>query len=63
MQLSEEQNAAIEIIMKNIIKSGVGDVPSFRVKPFVYKVGGFAGTGKTHLLSETGMKLILLNQK
>jgi len=50
MQLSEEQDSAIQIMMDEIIKSGVGVVPSFQVTPFVYRVGGYAGTGKTHLL-------------
>jgi len=50
--ISEEQQTAMDLIMNNIIKSGAGVRPHHRQIPFVYRVGGYAGTGKTHLLSE-----------
>ena len=63
MELSEEQNQAIQIIMDRLIKSGVGIVPSFRVKRMVYRVGGYAGTGKTHLLSALRNEIFISNKR
>jgi len=63
MELSEEQNQAIHIIMDRLIKSGVGIVPSFRVKRMVYRVGGYAGTGKTHLLSALRNEIFISNKR
>jgi len=61
--LSDEQNNAIDMIMKKIIYSGVGFKPSYRITPFVYRVGGYAGTGKTHLLCELRNEIFTYNKK
>jgi len=61
--LSEEQSNAVEIMMKNIKKSGIGRLPSYRCTPFVYRVGGYAGTGKTHLLCELRNEIFTFDRR
>ncbi len=61
--LSEEQNNALDIMMKNIAKSGIGRLPSYRITPFVYRVGGYAGTGKTHLLCKLRNEIYTFNRR
>lgn len=56
MNLSNEQQTALDLIM-NKIKSSVG-----RNKQFIYRVGGYAGTGKTHLLCELRYEINILNK-
>ena len=63
MILSEEQSQCLDIMMKNISESGIGQVPSHRITPFVYRVGGYAGTGKTHLLSQLRKEIETFNKK
>jgi exodeoxyribonuclease-5 len=63
LTLSDEQQQALDILMKNIKKSGVGRLPSFHQKPFVYRVGGYAGTGKTHLLCTLRNEIRTFNRK
>ncbi len=58
--ISEEQQHALELIMSHIINSKVG---TYNHQPFVYRVGGYAGTGKTHLLSELRKEINILNKK
>jgi len=59
--LSEEQNNCLDIMMKNIQKSGIGRLPKYRITPFVYRVGGYAGTGKTHLLCKLRSEIDIFN--
>ena len=61
--LSEEQNNALDLMMKNIINSGIGRLPKYRITPFVYRVGGYAGTGKTHLLCKLRKEIDIFNRK
>ena len=63
MNLSEEQNQALNMLMENIVNSGIGHMPSRQRTPFVYRVGGYAGTGKTHLLSELRKEIFILNKR
>ena len=63
MILSEEQGQCMDIIMKNISKSGIGRLPSHMITPFVYRVGGYAGTGKTHLLSQLRKEIETFNKR
>lgn len=61
--LSEEQNNALDLMMKNIAKSGIGRLPLYRITPFVYRVGGYAGTGKTHLLCKLRNEIYTFNRR
>jgi len=62
IQLSEEQQIALETIMDKLIRSGIGQ-PFYKRKPFSFRVGGYAGTGKTHLLSELRNEIYTLNKR
>jgi len=61
--ISEEQSQCLDIMMKNISKSGIGQRSKHRTTPFVYRVGGYAGTGKTHLLSELRNEIYTFNKR
>jgi len=61
--ISNEQSQCLDIMMKNISKSGIGQRTKHRTTPFVYRVGGYAGTGKTHLLSELRNEIDTFNKK
>ncbi len=63
MLLSEEQQQCLDLMMNNIIKSGAGTMPSFQRTPFVYRVGGYAGTGKTHLLAALRNEIHIFSRK
>lgn len=52
LNLSCEQQTALDIMMEKIMMSGAGVRPYFDRKSFIYKVGGYAGTGKTHLICQ-----------
>ena len=61
--LSEEQNTVLNILMERIIQSGIGHLSSSYATPFIYRVGGYAGTGKTHLLCELRNEIETYNSK
>ncbi len=61
--LSEEQDSVLGIMMGLISNNGIGRLPTYMRKHFVYRVGGYAGTGKTHLLCELRRELNISNKK
>ena len=63
MNLSDEQNQCMDIIMNKLSQAGIGSLPSHMRTPFVYRVGGYAGTGKTHLLSELRNEIFTLKKR
>lgn len=50
--LSKEQKQIMDVILDRLVESGVGRWPGGDLTSFSIRIGGYAGTGKTHLLSQ-----------
>lgn len=61
--LSDEQQTALDFMMNRIIQSGAGVRPFYKRSSFIYRVGGYAGTGKTHLLCQLRNEINIFSKK